>query len=450
MANILLIYHQPIVDYNNWIATICFYESLAKELQNYNNNVLLINTLFLKDYPDVVITKMSSEDKVKFIESIQKFNTDIIFTFNNQIVEEIINITECPICVFDADSLDLFCRDSKNLLKAYQDRFYMFSFAPGWEDFNRYSGMGFNEKNIEFLHLATSIRREKLEKVANISFIGSCFRYDSFLEDIKNTRELYNLIAKSYHNNEINYKNILTKPQQESMSIEQIYALFDTRLLVLNSLLDLGLNLYGKGFKDLQESVLLKLAFIDEPVFSLKHNQDIYNSSKINISISHPQCRGYAFPWRIYDIMASNGLLISSYSKLLEEQTKGIVKIPMYKNPYDARDLCKYALNNPNYCEDIILASNEFIEKKGRWKDNFETIQSKVGVKIMKVDDTKSKGMLKICNFSNIQSFTIRYTEFILKFSFLISSKKERHLIHKIKNYKKIKKVHYEGIIDLE
>lgn len=87
-------------------------------------------------------------------------------------------------------------------------------------------------------------------------------------------------------------------------------------------------------------NIALMSAFDETPKFSIKHNQDIYNESKICLSISHPQTRGYAFPWRIYDIMATNGMLISSRSDLLNEFTKGIVKIPMYESPYEARELC--------------------------------------------------------------------------------------------------------------
>ena len=48
----------------------------------------------------------------------------------------------------------------------------------------------------------------------------------------------------------------------------------------------------------------------------------------------------------------------------------------------NARDLCKYALDNPNYCKDIIEASNEYIEKYGRWSDNFEKIGELVKVSV--------------------------------------------------------------------
>ena len=157
----------------------------------------------------------------------------------------------------------------------------------------------------------------------------------------------------------------------------------------MNSLLDLDLNLYGKFWENLPNYFFqLKLAYNETPMYSLLHNQNIYNSSKINLSISHPQCNGFTYPWRIFDIMASNGLLITSFSKLLKIQTKDVVDIPMYENPYQARDLCIYALKNPSYCEDIIAKSNLFIEKYGRWENNFKIIQEKLKISLLNTKNT--------------------------------------------------------------
>lgn len=81
--------------------------------------------------------------------------------------------------------------------------------------------------------------------------------------------------------------------------------------------------------------------------------------------------------------MASSGLLISSYSKNLKEKTKGFVDIPMYHSPAEARALCKYALENPNYVKDLSLASNAFVEKNCRWKYNFKKLEEFTHLKLM-------------------------------------------------------------------
>ncbi len=169
----------------------------------------------------------------------------------------------------------------------------------------------------------------------------------------------------------------------------EAYQIFDERNYILTSVLDLGLKLYGVNWiKETDSNLNLMSAYDNTLKYSLIHNQDIYNSSKINLSISHPQCKGYAYPWRCYDIMASSGILICSYSKLLEDLTKGYVKIPMYHSPYDARELCKYALSNPTWCEDIISASNDFIAQFGRWESNFKTLEEIFNIKL--INDTVS------------------------------------------------------------
>lgn len=432
MKNILVLFHQATVcsDIN---VVVCFYESLLKSLSKYNN-VVAINTNFLKNYDEATITKLSKDNKCKFIEEVKKFNADCIFTFNNQITKEIIDNTNCPICLFDADSIDLFCKNTQIFIKQYQERYYMFSYSCGWEPKNRYLALGFKEENINFIHLATLVQKEIKQKTANISFIGHLFNYNGRYDNI-NARALYERVINSFNDNNLDYSQYI-KEFSDKLSLEEIYGAFDTRVLVLNSLLDLGVHLYGKGFDMLNGGGgVLKIALIKEAKYSLQHNQDIYNSSKISISISHPQCRGIAFPWRIYDIMASNSLLISSYSKNLEDLTRNFVKIPMYKNPYDARTLCQYALNNPNYCEDIILASNEFIEKYGRWDDNFKLISE-----VIKVDLSSKKepfSPFKIAHFSYGKNLSMLYNELrIILFSF-ISTKKVNKIKKKIEKQQK-------------
>ena len=81
--------------------------------------------------------------------------------------------------------------------------------------------------------------------------------------------------------------------------------------------------------------------------------------------------------------MASSGILISSYSENLKNKTKDYVKIPMFNSPQEARELCKYALANPNYVKDITSASNEFIEKEGRWINNFKIMEEKLNIKLL-------------------------------------------------------------------
>lgn len=372
MSNILMVFLQPILDNNKLDGLICFYDGFVAELRKNGNNVKAINLHQLEHIDEACIY------------DIKNFKPDIVFTFNNRITEDIIKNTDCPICVMDADGINFWT--NKDLIKKYADRYFLFTFWDGWEQ-SEYIKLGFQEKQIASLHLATSVLAKDTPKTANISFIGSVFTGLSN-NVIENISDEYNLKKEALDilcNGTIDLEDFYAKHKDVfDNNIINCYPLFDPRLNVLQSILDLGLDLYGVNWDKLpQEYLLLQSAYKKQPVFTLADNERVYNASRVNISISHPQCKGYAFPWRCFDIMASNGLLISSYSGLLEKMTHGHVKIPMYKSPFDVRDMCKYALDNPAYCQDIISASNAYVDKYARWHDNLQKIQETINVNIV-------------------------------------------------------------------
>lgn len=378
MSKILLSFLQPVIaeDVNN---LICYYEALARELQNCGNEVLLFNTYEIKTNSNLL------SEKAKIVEAARNFEPDLIIAFNNQILKEIIEVTDCPIALFDADSIDLFT--DIDLIAPNLERYFMITSYEGWD--GRYGQLGFTKERICAIHPATAIKNENLAKTKNISFIGSNFNYENhqLSEYIKQdtNQNVYKALQHFWQTKDYDYDKILEEfcPDRD-FTLFDIHSLFDTRVYVLSSVLDLGLNLYGMGWERLSKiNPSLSAAFNKEPKFSLKHNQDLYNSSKINLSISHPQTNGYAFPWRIYDIMASSGMLISTHSDLLNKQTKGFVDIPMYDSPYEARDLCKKFLREDNLRAEISEASNKFIEKHGRWQSNFKTLQDFLGIKLL-------------------------------------------------------------------
>lgn len=392
MANVLILYIQPILDFNNPNSMVCFYESLSKELINNGNNVLCLNLLKYKKYNEYTFAKETKYTN-DIISRIKLFNPDVIIAFNNQITEEIIKCTNCPILLAEADDASRF--SGLELIKKYNDQYYMVSFSPGFDE-KTYINLGFSRDKIILLHMATSVQCENLPKDKNISFIGSCFyhEYDeNLIQKITYNTEFYRDLVEYYREPYNNYDSFVEKYKQFfNNDIKQLQQFMDLRTNILCAVADLGLNLYGLNFDKLSpELFILKAAFHKEPKYTLKHNQDIYNSSRINLSMSHVQCKGYAFPWRIYDIMASGGLLISSYSKLLADKTTGIVEIPMFKSPNDVHELCKYALKNPSYCEDIIAKSNAFIEKYGRWKSNLEILENNTKIKLINNDNQESK-----------------------------------------------------------
>lgn len=390
MAKVLVLRLQSIIGENLNNLT-CFYDSLEAELKKQGNEILWINTI-----QEAYIKKGDKKSLKKWIASwidkIKEFNPDIIFTFNNRIFEEVINVTNCPIVLFEADLVDYFVNNE--LIKKYNERYYLAAFT-GDKYIEEYQKLGFKKERIINLHPATSVIREDREKINNISFIGSAFMPPSvnLMNKIIQHKDAYKMYQDFWENGNYDYQKLCKEYLDEDIKITECYKVFDSRLYILQSLLDLGLKLYGVGFDKLTSPQLLPLvaAFDKTQVYSLQHNQDVYNSSIVNLSISHPQCQGYAFPWRIYDIMASSGVLVSSYSEQLANYTKDFVQIPMYNSPYEARDLVKKLLTEENLRCDIIAASNEFIDKYGRWTDNLEKISASAKVKLCGNDINSAK-----------------------------------------------------------
>ena len=81
---------------NNPKNILCYYEGMIKELTNTGNNVLVFNLTDIQK-----ITKDQSD-------TIKKFNPDIIFAFNNAILSEILDVTNCKVLVFAEDSYVFF------------------------------------------------------------------------------------------------------------------------------------------------------------------------------------------------------------------------------------------------------------------------------------------------------------------------------------------------------
>ncbi len=416
---------------------VCFYDSLDKELIEMGHDVLWLNLIQLYYISD---NRSKKEWINSWIDKVKKFQPDIIFTFNNQISEEIIKVTDCPIILFEADLSEFFA--NTDLIKKYKDRYYAATFFEQGK--KQYISLGFRDDRIIPLHPATSVKRENKPKIHNISFIGSSFWVDN--EYVKKQflpferHSFYQMFRKFWESNDYDYEKLVNRYLgKNKLSVFDHYLIFDSRSYILQSVLDLGLKLYGVYWDKSVSQQLLPLvcAFDKTPMYSLRHNQDVYNSSKVNLSISHPQCRGYAHPWRIYDIMASGGALVSSVSEALADRTKGYVDIPMYHSPYDVRDLCKKLLKDTPFRQEVISASNEFIEKFGRWIDNFKTIQEYTGVKIAEPSNGEGSASIEY-DLIRAKNIKARYKSFLYGILYAISNLPGIHSLQSEKYRKKI------------
>ena len=66
--------------------------------------------------------------------------------------------------------------------------------------------------------------------------------------------------------------------------------------------------------------------------------------------------------------------------------TKDYVDIPMFHTPWEARELCIDLLKNENKRKDIVVASQEYINKNARWINRFRDIENILNIKIVNLD----------------------------------------------------------------
>ncbi len=169
------------------------------------------------------------------------------------------------------------------------------------------------------------------------------------------------------------FENIFTGEFDEAYILNTVS--INKRIKVLDSVEDLGLILYGTAdwLETIKYSLDLALSFDPSPVLTRADLEGIYNSSKINLNISHSQARG-GLPWRVFDVMSCNGLLISDFQEDFSRLFGKDVEIPIYESPSEARELCARMLKDESHRQFLIQSCNNIIESGHRFKHRLKTI----------------------------------------------------------------------------
>jgi hypothetical protein len=390
VANILISHFSPVQD-NNHFQAVCFFEGLANSLAEQGHNVLqIVSTRFISSAWNGANALMKDIDSEGLGSDIKKFNPDLCIFANNSVPETAYEVTNCPVILFLSDTVKFF--NDKDVIKSnrYADRLYFY--APFESDIKEIKDyFGIDAERIIHMLPATALRAESLDIKQNISFIGSNFQnpkgLEDFIKEFPDRARLLQIMNKIHARGEL--ISFLTNDEIEAiekyMPISFFSSIFSPRdrLLVLAILAEQGLGLYGesnwpevaKYFPDVAAS------FNSEKVYSLAHNQDIYNSSCISLSVSHSQSVD-GFPWRVMDIMATNSCLLSDRKKGIEDFARGYVKLPLYDTPLEAYDLAKRLLKEESWRKDIVASSQQCILEKGMWKHRFLELGERVGVNL--------------------------------------------------------------------
>jgi len=390
MSRVLLAFFNAVQDKSNPTVVPCFYESFIKELESLGNIVMAIHhSYFASEFPRV-------PTKLKNI--ISTFTPDFAILFNNSFFD-ISKDFDFPIIIYETDSIKYW--SNKDILKNNINRFRYVACQTETIDV-LHKQLNIDKKYISYASFFTSVKNENIKKTMNICFIGNRFfiqdkrgffpwnrfmqqnptrdmidTFKSFIYEIQKYPQYEKEIINKYHSTKFNIKP-LTDDCDLLMSLSSY-----KRETILAQIADLGLTIYGpKDWITCNCSEMdVVLSYNPKQVYSLKHNQDIYNQSRIAININHIQANS-GFSWRVCDILASNAVLISEYSPDFDILFPNI-PIQIYKNKYDVRNLCKKLLSNKSMCEDIVLQCNEIIEQKFRFKHIIKKIEQFSNVNFM-------------------------------------------------------------------
>ena len=366
-----------------------YYEAFAEELKKLGNEVLLLNTAFFNSYESNIVENKRLDDMI--LSKTKRFDPQLIITFNHRIPKSILDSIDVPTIIWDGDSPLYLC--DHEYIKKNIDRYKIFSISKEW--YGDYMDMGFKDSQFAFMPNATSVIKKDMTQDMKITYLGTRIWTNQTVPAAM-ARHMYLPQAKKIVMENLTqgkaesgyYLEKYFKQQQELNGWDEryVYPLLEKRWLTLANVLDMGLTVCGSysRWESVYEMMPQLLAMYDpRRVWTLQENIDFYNSSMISLSPIHPQANGKAFPWRAFDVMASNACLVIEKSSGFCDLIKGEVDIPVFSSPYEVRDICKELLNDEERRKEIVAQSQKWVEKHARWKDRFKDTQDIVGVKLM-------------------------------------------------------------------
>ena len=389
MAKIFISAFSGNLDPNNKYALPCFIDSFLYELKKAGNDILFFSSPYF-------VFKKGQKAPLEIIQKLQQFSPDLIILFNNCFYDyDFSESFSCPIVVLEVDSYLYF--SNKHILENKKNNYhYIVQANDSIENIHQILAVPYSR--IHRVPVFTSVVSTSIAKTANIVFIGSFFSYTNYVrnlalnsptkKEINEFKKICSYIEKDPFVSQEKLKKdivITSKFLNENLDVEKIGAFVCSynRIKTLSSVAPLGLDLYGtiSWINVLDFYPEIALSFINKKVYSLHDNQNIYNSAKIGISISHIQARS-GFPLRIMDIMASSACLVSDYHDDFELYFPK-VKIPIFSSPNEAYDVCKKLLEEDNLREEIIAQCNEIIEKKYRFNRYRKDLEDITGISLL-------------------------------------------------------------------
>ena len=387
MAKIFLTFFNGLKNENDKYAIPIFYESFINGLKDNGNEVFaLIHKEWSKSWNENIPQDL--------LNRIKEFSPDLIIIFNNKFYD-LSPYFDCPIIVYEVDSPLYY--GNKDKLLANPNRYKYF--VPSSNSINVLNNdFGVDKKNILLIPFFTEVKAKKVEKLYNISLIASKFTssyqkncFNTFMESSPTDaerKEYLSLLDKFKQDVFISddelFSGVSSNKVIKHFNKHSITFLMSDykRIKVISNLTDFGIDIWGTpnwASENYNEPYLV-LNYHKTPVYSLADNEFIYNSSKIGINIGHLQAKG-GFPWRVFDIMASDACLVTEYHDDFSKYFPDL-KLPYFSNAWEAREQCKKLLNDESYRKDIVLQSQDIVNRNHRFINALSAIEDFLGVSL--------------------------------------------------------------------
>lgn len=359
-------------------------------------------------------------------QEVKKFDPEIVLAFNNAFDPTLFSQFKCPVFVVASDTPIYW--SNKDLLRKKNGQYSVLYFNNDMADTLR------SEYNIPYtrqllIPYSTDVHGNKSIKFTkDITFIGNFYNPNSFLFDFffadlaaqsdENKEKLRKLIIQLIDELQIShqkrdktleiYKQIialLKKDEDYDRVISEIFGALtsEKRIELLSGLSDMDLHIYtwDQNVRCISNLYSLFKKCHLNAVYSIKANEQIYNESKISLSLPHAQVNT-GFSWRVCDIMASNSMLLSNPTDDLVRLFGGIV--PTFNDAKELKDKCQYFFKHEKERIDIVNTCQKLIDKNHRYENVFEIIENYSRIKLLNIGQSEP-----ICQFSRTNKKQQRY-----------------------------------------
>lgn len=350
----------------------CFYESLLTGLQQQGHHLIYYShAQWARDF-DAPLPK-------EFQACLQEMQPDLVILFNNAFYD-ISRLVSCPIVVYEVDSLRYL--SNKQAIRDNPQRYHFVVPQSGSAQLLQ-EHLGVPRNLICYAPFFTAVRAQAdVSQDTPISFIGTRFYCSNLVQRFMKSRpssaevdefkaalqyvRRHPFASEQDMCDALGIRSLRVQDYARVWDLAELYSA-SARIQTLSVLADLGLALYGPDdwIKEHCDNPELLLSYRHDKVYSLKHNQTVYNRSKLCVNINHVQAHT-GFSWRVCDVMASNACLVSEYkpdfASLFPE-----LPIPVFSNPYEARVLCQQLLQDEARRQDIVAQCQAVVDARYRF-----------------------------------------------------------------------------------